>query len=92
MNTELLKQKREMLEEYFCININQEGNLTRLPVILEQHTPDMDHIPEFLLSLANDVGSEFCILFFWFLWINIFVYNFFTYLITAEIILLQKNS
>ncbi|XP_064965194.1 DNA mismatch repair protein MLH1-like isoform X5 [Musa acuminata AAA Group] len=58
MNTELLKQKREMLEEYFCININQEGNLTRLPVILEQHTPDMDHIPEFLLSLANDVDWE----------------------------------
>ncbi|URE01664.1 VHS and GAT domain containing protein [Musa troglodytarum] len=58
MNTELLKQKGEMLEEYFCININQEGNLTRLPVILEQHTPDMDHIPEFLLSLANDVDWE----------------------------------
>lgn len=55
MNTELLKQKAAMLEEYFCINIDQEGNLMRLPVILEQHTPDMDHVPEFLLSLANDV-------------------------------------
>lgn len=55
MNTELLKQKAEMLEEYFCINIDQEGNLMRLPVLLEQHTPDMDHVPEFLLSLANDV-------------------------------------
>ncbi|XP_042382837.1 DNA mismatch repair protein MLH1-like [Zingiber officinale] len=58
MNTELLKQKAEMLEEYFCINIDQEGNLMRLPVLLEQHTPDMDHVPEFLLSLANDVDWE----------------------------------
>ncbi|WOL12698.1 DNA mismatch repair protein MLH1 isoform X3 [Canna indica] len=58
MNTESLKQKAEMLEEYFCINIDQEGNLMRLPVILEQHTPDMDHVPEFLLSLANDVDWE----------------------------------
>ncbi|XP_072981652.1 DNA mismatch repair protein MLH1 isoform X1 [Typha angustifolia] len=58
MNTELLKQKAEMLEEYFCINIDQQGNLTRLPVILDQHTPDMDRLPEFLLSLANDVDWE----------------------------------
>lgn len=57
MNTELLKQKAEMLEEYFCINIDQDGNLMRLPVILDQHTPDMDRLPEFLLSLGNDVSS-----------------------------------
>ncbi|XP_020110363.1 DNA mismatch repair protein MLH1-like [Ananas comosus] len=58
MNTELLKQKAEMLEEYFCINIDQDGNLMRLPVILDQHTPDMDRLPEFLLSLGNDVDWE----------------------------------
>nr|CAD1824525.1 unnamed protein product [Ananas comosus var. bracteatus] len=58
LNTELLKQKAEMLEEYFCINIDQDGNLMRLPVILDQHTPDMDRLPEFLLSLGNDVDWE----------------------------------
>ncbi|XP_010912641.1 DNA mismatch repair protein MLH1 isoform X1 [Elaeis guineensis] len=58
MNTELLKQKAEMLDELFCIHIDQEGNLTRLPVILDQHTPDMDYVPEFLLSLGNDVDWE----------------------------------
>lgn len=56
MNTELLKQKAEMLEEYFCVKIDTRGNLSRLPIILDQYTPDMDRIPEFVLCLGNDVG------------------------------------
>ncbi|CAA6667797.1 unnamed protein product [Spirodela intermedia] len=55
MNTELLKQKSEMLQEYFCIHIDQQGNLLKLPVVLDQYTPDMDRVPEFLLCLGNDV-------------------------------------
>ncbi|XP_010272554.1 PREDICTED: DNA mismatch repair protein MLH1 isoform X2 [Nelumbo nucifera] len=58
MNTELLKQKAEMLDEYFSIHIDQKGNLSRLPVILDQYTPDMDHVPEFVLCLGNDVDWE----------------------------------
>ncbi|XP_057453907.1 DNA mismatch repair protein MLH1 [Lotus japonicus] len=58
MNTELLKQKVEMLEEYFGIHIDEHGNISRLPVILDQYTPDMDRIPEFALSLGNDVDWE----------------------------------
>ncbi|CAK7344777.1 unnamed protein product [Dovyalis caffra] len=48
MNTELLKDKAELLLEYFCICIDSHGNLSRLPVILDQYTPDMDRIPEFV--------------------------------------------
>ncbi|KAJ6744762.1 DNA MISMATCH REPAIR PROTEIN MLH PMS MUTL [Salix purpurea] len=55
MNTELLKDKAELLEEYFCIYIDSHGDLSRLPVILDQYTPDMDRIPEFVLSLGNDL-------------------------------------
>ncbi|GAY56958.1 hypothetical protein CUMW_175770 [Citrus unshiu] len=58
MNTELLKQKAEMLEEYFCVKIDTRGNLSRLPIILDQYTPDMDRIPEFVLCLGNDVDWE----------------------------------
>lgn len=58
MNTELLKDKAELLEEYFCIYIDSHGNLSRLPVILDQYSPDMDRIPEFVLSLGNDVDWE----------------------------------
>lgn len=58
MNTELLKNKSEMLEEYFCIYVDSQGNLSRLPVILDQYTPDMDRVPEFVLCLGNDVDWE----------------------------------
>ncbi|XP_020236612.1 DNA mismatch repair protein MLH1 [Cajanus cajan] len=58
MNTELLKQKAEMLEEYFRIHIDEHGNVSRLPVILDQYTPDMDRVPEFALCLGNDVDWE----------------------------------
>lgn len=58
MNTELLKGKAEMLEEYFCIYIDQQGSLSRLPVVLDQYTPDMDRVPEFVLCLGNDVDWE----------------------------------
>lgn len=57
MNTDLLRQKAEMLEEYFGIQIDKHGNLSRLPVVLDQYTPDMDRVPEFVLCLGNDVSS-----------------------------------
>lgn len=56
MNVELLKQKAEMLDEYFGIQVDPQGNLSRLPVILDQHIPDMDCVPEFVLCLGNDVS------------------------------------
>ncbi|KAL8129481.1 hypothetical protein V2J09_018636 [Rumex salicifolius] len=58
MNTALLKEKAELLDEYFCINIDAQANLCRLPAVLEQYTPDMDHVPEFVLCLGNDVDWE----------------------------------
>ena len=58
MNTDLLKKKAGMLEEYFGIHIDDQGNISRLPVILDQYTPDMDRIPEFVLSLGNDVSYK----------------------------------
>ncbi|KAJ4965627.1 hypothetical protein NE237_017476 [Protea cynaroides] len=58
MNTQLLKQNAEMLAEYFCVHIDQQGNLSKIPVILDQYTPDMDHVPDFVLCLGNDVDWE----------------------------------
>ncbi|CAN0840653.1 DNA mismatch repair protein MLH1 [Linum grandiflorum] len=58
LNSELLKKKTEMLDEYFGISINSEGYLLRIPVILDQYTPDMDRVPDFLLTLGNDVEWE----------------------------------
>ncbi|XP_011096073.1 DNA mismatch repair protein MLH1 [Sesamum indicum] len=58
MNTEMIKQKAEMLEEYFGIHIDPNGNLSRLPIVLDQYTPDMDRVPEFVLCLGNDVNWD----------------------------------
>ncbi|KAK6129624.1 hypothetical protein DH2020_036634 [Rehmannia glutinosa] len=58
MNTEAIKQKAEMLEEYFGIHIDPNGNLSRLPIVLDQYTPDMDRVPEFVLCLGNDVNWD----------------------------------
>ncbi|KAK4802259.1 hypothetical protein SAY86_000462 [Trapa natans] len=58
MNRDLLTQKAEMLDEYFGIHIDKDANLCRLPVILDQYTPDMDRVPEFILCLGNDVDWE----------------------------------
>ncbi|KAF3787931.1 DNA mismatch repair protein [Nymphaea thermarum] len=56
MNTELLKQKSEMLMEYFCLEIDQAGNLSKLPVIIDQYTPDMDRLPQFVWRLTMKHG------------------------------------
>ncbi|KAL8482478.1 hypothetical protein ACS0TY_028597 [Phlomoides rotata] len=58
MSTELIKQKAEMLEEYFGIYIDANGNLSRLPIVLDQYTPDMDRVPELVLCLGNDVNWD----------------------------------
>ncbi|VFQ90549.1 unnamed protein product [Cuscuta campestris] len=58
MNKDLLKQKAEMLDEFFSIYIDSNGNLSRLPVILDQYTPDMDRVPEFVLCLGNDINWD----------------------------------
>ncbi|KAI3767573.1 hypothetical protein L2E82_17796 [Cichorium intybus] len=56
MNAKLLTDKAEMLDEYFGIYVDPQANLSRLPVILDHHTPDMDRAPEFLLCMGNDVA------------------------------------
>ncbi|CAN6458459.1 unnamed protein product [Victoria cruziana] len=58
MNTELLMLKTEMLMEYFCLEIDQEGNLSKLPVVIDQYTPDMDRLPQFVWRLSNDVDWD----------------------------------
>ena len=59
MNTNVIKEKTEMLEEYFGIHIDPDGNLSRLPIVLDQYTPDMDRVPELILCLGNDVSFTF---------------------------------
>jgi DNA mismatch repair protein MLH1 len=51
---------RELLSEYFSIDISAEGELSSLPVVLEQFVPDLDLTPLLLLRIAScvDWNSE----------------------------------
>ncbi|XP_023267524.1 DNA mismatch repair protein Mlh1 isoform X1 [Seriola lalandi dorsalis] len=55
---DFLKKKAEMLEDYFSMEIDQEGNLTGLPLLLDKYTPIMEGLPMFILRLATEVNWD----------------------------------
>ncbi|KAI1894235.1 hypothetical protein AGOR_G00113730 [Albula goreensis] len=55
---DFLKKKAEMLEDYFSLEINQEGNLTGLPLLLDNYIPPMEGLPMFILRLATEVNWD----------------------------------
>uniref|UniRef100_A0A8C7CSB1 DNA mismatch repair protein MLH1 n=1 Tax=Oncorhynchus kisutch TaxID=8019 RepID=A0A8C7CSB1_ONCKI len=55
---DFLKKKSEMLEDYFSMEIDQEGNLTGLPLLLDKYTPPMEGLPMFILRLATEVNWD----------------------------------
>ena len=44
-----------MLKDYFSFEINKDGQIISLPLLLEGYTPNMDKLPVFLLRLATEV-------------------------------------
>ena len=52
----MLLEKKELLEEYFAISIDDEGRLHTLPSMLLGHEPEVDELPQFLWNLATKVG------------------------------------
>ncbi|XP_032409179.1 DNA mismatch repair protein Mlh1 [Xiphophorus hellerii] len=55
---DFLKKKAEMLGDYFSLEIDQEGNLTGLPMLLDKYTPIMEGLPLFILRLATEVNWD----------------------------------
>ncbi|XP_076831113.1 DNA mismatch repair protein Mlh1 isoform X2 [Brachyhypopomus gauderio] len=55
---DFLKKKAEMLEDYLSMEIDEEGNLTGLPLLLENYTPAMEGLPLFILRLATEVNWD----------------------------------
>ncbi|XP_068915087.1 DNA mismatch repair protein Mlh1 [Tenebrio molitor] len=56
--TEILTEKGEMLNEYFSMNISEEGQLSSLPLLLDSYTPDISGLPVYVLRLATEVNWE----------------------------------
>ncbi|GAA5990002.1 hypothetical protein JCM5350_002364 [Sporobolomyces pararoseus] len=53
-----LVEAKEMIDEYFSIEINDQGELASLPVILPGHAPSLEKLPLFLLRIGIYVDWE----------------------------------
>ncbi|KAI0014412.1 DNA mismatch repair protein MutL [Xylariaceae sp. FL0662B] len=53
---EQLIERREMLLEYFCLEISPAGELLSIPLLLKGYTPSMAKLPQFLLRLGPHVN------------------------------------
>ncbi|ODN00773.1 DNA mismatch repair protein Mlh1 [Orchesella cincta] len=51
----LLVGKAKMLEDYFCVCIDQEGRLLAIPYILEGYFPSMEGLPTYIMNVARKV-------------------------------------
>ena len=52
---DILLQRRDMIAEYFALNITSEGILTTLPLLLKNYTPHFGKLPSFLRRLGRNV-------------------------------------
>ncbi|CAK1541054.1 unnamed protein product [Leptosia nina] len=56
--TKFLTSKRAMLLEYFSLEMNAEGELLALPLLLDGHTPFMGALPTYLVRLVTEVNWD----------------------------------
>ncbi|XP_030350066.1 DNA mismatch repair protein Mlh1 isoform X8 [Strigops habroptila] len=55
---EFLKKKTEMLKDYFSLEIDEEGNLVGLPLLIDNYVPPLEGLPMFVLRLATEVNWD----------------------------------
>ncbi|KAM8858487.1 DNA mismatch repair protein Mlh1 [Spinachia spinachia] len=55
---DFLKKKTEMLQDYFSMEIDPDGNLTGLPLLLDTYTPIMEGLPMLILRMATEVNWD----------------------------------
>ncbi|KAG0700603.1 DNA mismatch repair protein [Suillus ampliporus] len=53
-----LMGRREMLLEYFSLDISETGDVKTLPHLLREYTPNLDKLPMFLMRLGPQVVWE----------------------------------
>lgn len=56
--TTRLIERREMLLEYFSMEISPEGQLLSIPLLIKGYTPSMTKLPRFLIRLGPCVNWE----------------------------------
>jgi len=50
-------ERREMLSEYFSLDIGASGQVESLPLLLRDYTPQLDNLPDFLMRLGPQVST-----------------------------------
>ncbi|PVD30065.1 hypothetical protein C0Q70_09326 [Pomacea canaliculata] len=55
---DFLTSHAEMLKDYFSLQIDKQGNLLTLPILLDNYTPALAGLPMFVLRLATEVTWE----------------------------------
>ncbi|KAH6909546.1 DNA binding protein [Coprinopsis sp. MPI-PUGE-AT-0042] len=51
----LLLERREMLSEYFSLDISEDGNVESVPLLLRDYIPNLDNLPSLLMRLGPQV-------------------------------------
>ena len=51
----MLRGRREMLAEYFSLEVSETGLLESIPLLLKDYVPNLDRLPEFLVRLGPQV-------------------------------------
>ncbi|XP_063306698.1 DNA mismatch repair protein Mlh1 isoform X1 [Pelobates fuscus] len=55
---QFLQKKAEMLRDYFSLEIDEKGNLTGLPLLIDNYIPPLEGLPMFILRLATEVNWD----------------------------------
>ncbi|CAD7087927.1 unnamed protein product [Hermetia illucens] len=55
---QILIEKSPIMREYFALDIDENGFLNTLPVLLTNHKPSLHRLPIYLLRLATEVDWE----------------------------------
>ncbi|KAK0204070.1 histidine kinase-like ATPase [Desarmillaria ectypa] len=53
---DILVTRRDMLAEYFSLDISPDGLVESLPLLLHDYTPNLDKVPYFLMRLGPQVS------------------------------------
>ncbi|KAK0446015.1 histidine kinase-like ATPase [Desarmillaria tabescens] len=53
---DILVTRRDMLAEYFSLDISPDGLIESLPLLLRDYTPNLDKVPYFLMRLGPQVN------------------------------------
>ncbi|XP_064085225.1 DNA mismatch repair protein Mlh1-like [Macrobrachium nipponense] len=54
----LLQSKSPMLDDYFSLKIDDDGNLCTLPYVIDDYVPAMEGLPMYILRLATEVDWD----------------------------------